>query len=210
MTSTTLYYIYLTVGAAAKNDCQINVVDNEIWQRSFGAYFSTCFILHKWKWPSNLFQGWRKVKSGTSLAVKHTSITSHLQAIGTRPFSKMSDLSAFAHRTHPLNETKRFVMRPAFRMYGSCLISPDSDWGMQTEYPEGCRVHVRSDILQSDVSGSMLWACSITWCLSVIPPSLLQRRLHSLLSSAGEQWAAPAAQYDESYLCKHPGCLSHG
>lgn len=148
------------------------------------------------------------MKPGSFLAVKHTSITSHLQAIGTHPFSKTSDLSAL--RIAPLNETKRFVMRPAFRVYGSCLISPDSDWGMRTEYPEGCRVHVRSDILQSDVSGSMLWACSITWCLSVILPSLLQRRLHSLLSSAGEQWAAPAAQYDESYLCKHAGCLSHG
>lgn len=123
-------------------------------------------------------------------------------------FSKTRDLSRVGHCAHPLNETKRCIVQPAFRMYGSCLISPDSDWGTRTEFPEGCRAHVRSDILQSDVSGSMLWACSITRCLSVTLPSC--SATCTRLPSAGEQWAAPAAQHDESYLCKHAGCLSRG
>lgn len=194
ITSTALYW-HRTIYISVVMTFQINVIDDEIWQRCFGAYSSspTCFILHKWN---------RALRLPSKTLAPHNTCK-RLERIH---FRSHTSLRCALHS--PLNETKRFIMQPAFRMYGSCLISPDSDWGVRTEFPEGCRARVRSDILQSDVSGSMLWACSITWCLSVILPCC--SAACTCLSSAGEQWAAPAAQYDESYLCKHAGCLSHG
>lgn len=193
----------------SNNKCLINVVDGEIWQRRFGAYF---FIVPLVSYYTNENDNWTCFKAESkwiqTLCLLSKTLASHKTSDWNALIFQDTRPLCVVHCTHPLNETKRFIMQPAFRMYGSWLISLDSDWGMQTKFPEGCRARVKSDILQSDVSGSMLWACSITWCLSVILPCC--GAACTCLFSAGEQWAAPAAQYDESYLCKHPGCLSHG
>lgn len=104
---------------------------------------------------------------------------------------------------HTLNYTMRLIMQSAYMKAVSQRPGKWEFWiGMWLEFPERCWMHVRSDILQTDVSVSTLWA----WIHSHIQRSviLLHCCLQPLPFSAWEQSATP---WDESYLSQHIHCF---